>query len=113
MKTINSSLWVHLSVNSSCVCFFLCARPSGNAAILLFTFKTIEESQNKDHGHQHEGAPPSGEKIFTDEELVTLIDPIMKQDDNNLDGYIDYPEFMRAQQRTAQIQADNARKPQQ
>lgn len=41
------------------------------------------------------------EKIFKDEELVTLIDPILNMDDSDRDGYIDYPEFVRAQQKAA------------
>jgi multiple coagulation factor deficiency protein 2 len=45
--------------------------------------------------------PQVEEKIFTDEELNTLIDPILQSDDMNKDGYIDYPEFIRAQQKSA------------
>lgn len=41
------------------------------------------------------------DKIFKDEELVTLIDPILNVDDFNRDGYIDYPEFVRAQHKAA------------
>lgn len=37
-------------------------------------------------------------KIFTDEELLAMIDPILDQDDKNKDGFIDYPEFIQAQQ---------------
>lgn len=43
-----------------------------------------------------------GEKIFGDDELVNLIDPILNMDDHNRDGYIDYPEFVRAQQKSQQ-----------
>ncbi|XP_048003121.1 nuclear transcription factor Y subunit beta isoform X2 [Leguminivora glycinivorella] len=46
------------------------------------------------------GSPPAGEKIFGDDELVNLIDPILNMDDHNRDGYIDYPEFIRAQQKS-------------
>jgi len=42
-----------------------------------------------------------GDKLFKDEELVQLIDPILSMDDGNNDGYIDYPEFIRAQQNAA------------
>lgn len=38
------------------------------------------------------------DKLFKDEELVQLIDPILSMDDTNNDGYIDYPEFIQAQQ---------------
>lgn len=41
------------------------------------------------------------EKVFKDEELINLIDPILNVDDFNKDGYIDYPEFIRAQQKAA------------
>ncbi|XP_020802845.1 multiple coagulation factor deficiency protein 2 homolog [Drosophila serrata] len=33
---------------------------------------------------------------FTDEEVAALIDPIMEMDDTSQDGYIDYPEFIKA-----------------
>ena len=47
--------------------------------------------------------PKSGQaipeaKIFQDEELINMIDPILATDDKNKDGYIDYPEFVQAQQ---------------
>ncbi|XP_039762682.1 nuclear transcription factor Y subunit beta isoform X2 [Pararge aegeria] len=45
------------------------------------------------------GTPPAEEKIFKDDELTNLIDPILNMDDHNRDGFIDYPEFIRAQQK--------------
>lgn len=60
-----------------------------------------------EQGHDQAGnAPPGGApnappKIFPDEELIQLIDPILKMDDNNQDGYIDYAEFVRAQSKAA------------
>jgi len=42
-------------------------------------------------------APPEA-KIFKDEELQNMIDPILDSDDKNKDGFIDYPEFIAAQQ---------------
>lgn len=41
------------------------------------------------------------EKLFGDEELVGLIDPIFAVDDTNNDGFIDYPEFVQAQHKAA------------
>lgn len=41
------------------------------------------------------------EKVFSDDELVSLIDPILQMDDISRDGYIDYPEFIKAQQKAA------------
>merc|ERR1712203_510054 len=50
------------------------------------------------------GQPAPEEKIFKDDELVSMIDPILETDDKNNDGYIDYSEFVIAQQ-AAQAQA--------
>ena len=36
---------------------------------------------------------------ISDDELSNLIDSILKEDDLNLDGYIDYYEFVQAQRR--------------
>lgn len=54
------------------------------------------ENPQAQHGQQ---APQP--KLFTDEELIQLIDPILKMDDSNQDGYIDYAEFVRAQSKAA------------
>ncbi|XP_044766001.1 multiple coagulation factor deficiency protein 2 homolog [Coccinella septempunctata] len=53
-----------------------------------------------DQGKEKANAPTE-DKIFKDEELTTLIDPILNVDDSNKDGYIDYPEFIKAQQKAA------------
>ncbi|XP_044009088.1 transcription factor mef2A-like isoform X2 [Aphidius gifuensis] len=57
--------------------------------------------QSGDHDTQGHPAPTVGDKVFTDEELVNLIDPILNMDDNNKDGFIDYSEFILAQQKAA------------
>jgi len=44
------------------------------------------------------GTPIPEAKIFKDDELVNMIDPILDSDDRNKDGFIDYPEFVAAQQ---------------
>jgi len=43
------------------------------------------------------GVPIPEAKVFTDDELVNMIDPILKNDDKNGDGFIDYAEFSLAQ----------------
>ena len=58
-----------------------------------------------EQGHTDPNQPASGEKLFKDEELVSLIDPILDMDDANRDGYIDYPEFIQAQQKAAATSA--------
>lgn len=55
----------------------------------------------KEQGNAETGATIQGNKLFKDEELVQLIDPILNMDDANNDGYIDYPEFIQAQQNAA------------
>jgi len=53
----------------------------------------VEESK-----HMGANAPPQGTtKIFSDQELINMIDPILDMDDKNRDGFIDYPEFVAAQ----------------
>jgi hypothetical protein len=59
--------------------------------------------------HWHDAAnhdPASGQpapeaKIFKDDELINMIDPILANDDKNNDGYIDYMEFVQAQANVA------------
>ena len=53
-----------------------------------------------DHSNHEKDSdqPLPEEKIFKDDELVNMIDPILATDDKNHDGYIDYPEFVMAQQ---------------
>jgi len=56
--------------------------------------------------HDHKsGQPLPEEKIFKDDELVSMIDPILETDDKNNDGYIDYSEFVIAQQAAQAAQA--------
>lgn len=57
------------------------------------------EQGSKEHHDTHQ--PPTQDKIFGDEELVSLIDPILQMDDSSRDGFIDYPEFVQAQQKAA------------
>jgi len=51
------------------------------------------------HSPQHQGTVEP--KIFTEDELLVLIDPILDSDDANRDGFIDYPEFVAAQAKMA------------
>ena len=54
-----------------------------------------------EQGNKDPNTPDPGEKIFKEEELEALIDPILGMDDVNKDGFIDYPEFIQAQQKAA------------
>jgi len=68
----------------------------------ISSIRSNYSEEGSKHKHQ-EGAGQEhnqvAEKIFSDEELIGLIDPILNMDDGNKDGYIDYPEFVRAQQK--------------
>ncbi|KAF4519175.1 hypothetical protein B566_EDAN008238 [Ephemera danica] len=63
-----------------------------------------------EQGHHHDPVatqlPPEqrGSKLFSDQELISLIDPILSMDDTNRDGFIDYPEFVQAQHKAAATQ---------
>ena len=59
------------------------------------TYKLNEDQSNHD---PNSGQPIPEAKIFKDDELVNMIDPILATDDKNKDGFIDYPEFVQAQQ---------------
>jgi len=60
-----------------------------------------DESSHQ-HGDSHSSKPP---KIFLDKELEDMIDPILVSDDRNKDGFIDYYEFVAAQ--NAQVKASS------
>lgn len=76
----------------------------------MIKIKHYETAQGTQHKQEDQQVPHVEEKIFTDEELNTLIDPILQSDDLNKDGYIDYPEFIRAQQRSAQQQQNQQKR---
>jgi Ca2+-binding EF-hand superfamily protein len=65
----------------------------------------VEESK-----HLGQNAPPTGTtKIFADAELSSMIDPIFGMDDKNQDGFIDYPEFVAAQNRRGMAPAGSTK----
>ena len=52
------------------------------------------------HYHDGEEGHETKKKVeISDEELENLIDQILKDDDINNDGYVDYFEFVQAQKR--------------
>ncbi|XP_068207886.1 lymphotoxin beta receptor inhibitor-like [Palaemon carinicauda] len=64
------------------------------------------DAANHEPGKTGHAVPEA--KLFTDEELVAMIDPILDQDDKNKDGFIDYPEFVQAQRNAASAAGANA-----
>ncbi|XP_037955850.1 putative uncharacterized protein DDB_G0271606 isoform X1 [Teleopsis dalmanni] len=69
--------------------------------------------QGSKEQHTDAQKPHIEEKIFSDEELVALIDPILQMDDTSRDGFIDYPEFIKAQQKAATKQQQQQQQQQQ
>ena len=63
--------------------------------------KSLIHWHTEDNFDPESGVPkPDKTKIFRDEELINMIDPILERNDKNKDGYIDYPEFITYQQST-------------
>lgn len=76
--------------------------------MLTLTPTRIEQgSKEQPNGEK----PHVEEKVFSDEELVALIDPILQMDDTSRDGFIDYPEFIKAQQKAAEKQQQQQQQP--
>jgi len=61
-----------------------------------------DESSHQHGADSHSSKPP---RIFLDKELGDMIDPILVSDDRNKDGFIDYYEFVAAQ--NAQVKASS------
>ena len=51
-----------------------------------------------EHSHGQERGD-SQAVVFSDEDLMKQVDPVLENDDLNKDGYIDYPEFVVSQQK--------------
>lgn len=67
--------------------------------------KSLIHWHDQSNHDEKSGQPLPEEKIFKDDELVSMIDPILATDDKNNDGYIDYSEFVIAQQAAQSAQA--------
>lgn len=83
----------------SCYANFIIAKKNHSFNSLLVCLSTAQGS--KEQANQQAEVPQVEEKNFSDEELTALIDPILTTDDISQDGFIDYPEFIRAQQKSA------------
>lgn len=69
-----------------------------NYFMIKYNLNFSEEGTADEHK-----TPP---KVYTDEELINIVDMVMKEDDLNDDGYIEYFEFVNAQ-RNARKESDN------
>lgn len=49
------------------------------------------------HYHDDENSKSEEQKTYSDDEIATMIDQILEEDDKNKDGYIDYAEFAASQ----------------
>uniref|UniRef100_A0A182VPV1 EF-hand domain-containing protein n=1 Tax=Anopheles minimus TaxID=112268 RepID=A0A182VPV1_9DIPT len=75
--------------------------------------KSLIHWHEQGKAQENSGHPQHEEKIFSNDELSALIDPILNSDDHNQDGFIDYPEFVRAQHKAAQQQQQQEQQQQQ
>jgi hypothetical protein len=72
--------------------------PGNNKLDGLELVKSLIHWHDEANHDPKSGRPAPEAKIFKDEELQNMIDPILDSDDKNKDGFIDYPEFIAAQQ---------------
>jgi len=49
--------------------------------------------------HYHDEETGEHAEDYTEEELASMVDQILEEDDLNSDGFIDYPEFIESQKR--------------
>ena len=49
------------------------------------------------HYHDDESSKSEEQKTYSDDEVASMIDQILEEDDKNKDGYIDYAEFAASQ----------------
>ena len=61
----------------------------------IYKFRLNFSDGESHDGHDHEPPPH-----YEDEQLSFLVDPVLKNDDVNNDGMIDYPEYIAAQLKT-------------
>lgn len=57
----------------------------------------IELGNAMTHFHEEDGNQDT--TTYTDEQLASMVDQILEEDDINKDGYIDYTEFVGAQKK--------------
>lgn len=62
----------------------------------LFKIEHKDESHDNNHAPNNNSANTPPHPRVSDDELMKLIDEIMKDEDKNLDGYITYNEFLHA-----------------
>ena len=67
--------------------------------------KSLIHWHDESNHDPNSGQPIPEAKVFKDDELINMIDPILATDDKNSDGYIDYPEFVLAQKAAQAKQA--------
>ena len=71
----------------------------------------LELMQAMSHYHKESGI--EDEKEASDETMASTIDQILSFDDTNNDGYIDYPEYIKSQQKLDEKEKPESTIPQQ
>ncbi|XP_066916923.1 multiple coagulation factor deficiency protein 2 homolog [Clytia hemisphaerica] len=100
VEHINEHLRDQIDVNQQ--------KPMSNEDLQFHYFK-VHDSDNDDKldgielatamAHYHDEEHAEKPEDYTEEELASMVDQILDEDDLNKDGYIDYPEFIASQQR--------------
>ncbi|XP_052272739.1 multiple coagulation factor deficiency protein 2 homolog isoform X1 [Dreissena polymorpha] len=62
-------------------------------------FHDEEGEGEKDPNTATDATAKANVKVFTDEEITNIVDMVLKEDDLNNDGYIEYMEFVTAQRK--------------
>ncbi|KAH3846170.1 hypothetical protein DPMN_088468 [Dreissena polymorpha] len=62
-------------------------------------FHAEEGEWEKDPNAANDATAKANVKVFTDEEISNIVDMVLKEDDLNNDGYIEYMEFVTAQRK--------------
>ena len=57
----------------------------------------IELTNALTHYHDDENSKGGQQKSYSDDEIASMIDQILEEDDKDKDGYIDYAEFAASQ----------------
>lgn len=63
---------------------------------VVAAFNHVHQEENANNTTDPNAKPPAHEERMSDEELIRLVDDILKEEDIDHDGFISYDEFKRA-----------------
>lgn len=68
---------------------------------VVAAFNHVHQEENQNNSTDAGDKPPAHQERMSDDELMRLVDDILKEEDADRDGYISYDEFKRAIEGTA------------